>query len=154
MPSPKLSAAAACRVARLDRVHLNEAISSGAFPCAPTTARGRTRYFDPDDMLALWLYREMIEDGLKREAAGRIACSVSLAARYNPEARAISYVENYFSGAGDAYRADSVPSHPDWDDTNFNGTDIRKVTTFRVGKTREMIAHYTEEERSHIGEPD
>lgn len=154
MPPIRLSAAAACRVARLDRVHLNEAISSGAFPCAPKTEPGRTRYFNPDDMIALWVYRELVEDGVKRERAGRIACSVALAAKLNPDARAISFVENYFSGAGDAYPADEVPPPADWDNTLFSGTDIRKVTTFRIGKTREMIAHYTEDERSHIGEPD
>lgn len=155
MARAKLSTAAACRVARIDRVHFNEAIASGAFGCAPATTPGRTRYFDPDDIIALYLFRELIEDGLKRDTAGRIACAVAQAARVNPEARAITYVQTYFGpDHGDAYPADNVPNSENWDNTLFSGTDIRKATTFRIGKMRELIAHYTEEERSHIGEPD
>ncbi|MFG1345244.1 hypothetical protein V5F59_10150 [Xanthobacter autotrophicus DSM 431] len=150
---PKLTTKAAARVASIDRDRLNEHIAAGRFNCAPETVPGRARLFDPDDMIALWLFRELMDDGMDASRAGRIACSVANAARHAPEAPAISYVESY-TGVASAISADSVPSPSEWDTFVFNGVDIRKVTTFRISKVRELIAHYTEEERSIIGEND
>jgi hypothetical protein len=83
---PKLETARACRVVRLDRDILNEAISSGVLPCVPRVEPGRPRYYDPDDMLALWLYRELRDDGVEKATAGEIACAVADAARQYPDA--------------------------------------------------------------------
>lgn len=157
--SPKLTAIAACRVAGIDRDRFNEHVAAGRFPCAPATVPGRARLFDPDDMIALWLFREQMDDGFDASTAGYIACEVARAAREHPEARTISYVEDYFRGArgasrGRAFPAEKVPPPDKWDSVLLSGTDIRKVTTFRIGKLREMIAHYTEEERAIIGESD
>jgi hypothetical protein len=153
--SPKLRTAAACKVARLDRDRFNEAVAGGYLNCVPGTVAGRARVFTPDDMLVLWYFRELVEDGLTREYAGRIACEVADAAKRNPDAVAISYVEDYFGPrSGRAFPADMVPDSSQWDTTKFSGTDIRKVTTFRVGKTREMISHYTAEELSVFGSED
>ena len=152
--TPKLTTAAACRVARIDRDRFNEHVAAGRFQCAPETVPGRARYFDPDDMIALWLFRELMEDGFNAAKAGKIACAVGTAARANPQANAISYVEDYFYGRGTAVVPEDVPPTDEWDKVLFSGTDIRKVTTFRLGKLREMIAHYTDEERSIIGERD
>lgn len=154
MAVPKLTTAAACRVARLNRDRFNEHVAAGAFNCAPKTVPGRSRFFDPDDMLTLWLFRELMDDGFDARFAGAIACSVGEAARQHPEARSISYAQDYFGSRGHAFPADQVPDHSKWDEVVFSGSDIRKVTTFRVGKLREMIAHYTEEEFSVAGEPD
>lgn len=152
---PKLTTVAACRVARIDRDRFNEHVAAGRFACAPETIPGRARLFDPDDMIALWLFRELMEDGFDASRAGRIACAVAECSRRSPDVRAISYVEDYFNGRGGrAFPADQVPDASKWDEVNFSGTDIRKVTTFRIGKLREMIAHYTEEERSIIGPDD
>lgn len=153
--TPKLTIKAACRVARIDRDRFNEHVAAGRFPCAPETVPGRARLFDPDDMIALWLFRELMEDGFDASRAGAIACAVANAARQNPTARAIAFVQDYFTPPGGrAYPSDQVPAAAEWDKVTFGGTDIRKVTTFRIGKLREMIAHYTEEERAVIGEDD
>lgn len=153
--TPKLTTKAACRVARIHPDRFNEHVAAGRFPCAPQTIPGRARLFTPDDMIALWLFRELMDDGFDAGKAGHIACEVAEAARRNPDARAISYVQDYFTPpGGDAFPADQVPAHSEWDTTLFSGTDIRKVTTFRIGKLREMIAHYTEEERAIVGEDD
>lgn len=150
---PKVTTAVACRIVRLDRARFNEAVSGGYLRCVPETIAGRSRYFLPDDLLAPWYFRELVEDGYTREKAGHIACAVAEAARRNPDAPAISYVESYFRG-GSAFPADQVPDHSKWDTVNFSGTDIRKVTTFRVSKARDLIAHYTNEEISKFGEED
>ncbi|WP_297778973.1 hypothetical protein [uncultured Roseovarius sp.] len=151
---PKLTTALACRVARLDRDRFNEAVASGVFTCAPETIAGRARVFDPDDMVALFLYRELIEDGYSKTRAGKVACAVGQAARKYPDAKAISYVEDYFKGFGQAFPADRIPSFEEWDSTTFSGTDIRKVTTFRIGKMRDIIARDTAEETSIFGPED
>lgn len=155
MPAPKLTTAAACRIARIDRDRFNEHVAAGRYRCAPDTIPGRARLFDPDDMISLWLFRELMDDGFDVSTAGKIACAVGKAARRNPEANAISYVQDYFTPpGGTALPADQVPAPSEWHRVMFGGTDIRKVTTFRIGKLREMIAHYTEEERAIVGEDD
>lgn len=151
---PKISTTIACRVARIDRDRFNEAISAGFFKCAPKTIPGRARYFEPEDMIAVCLYRELLEDGMTKERAGHVACSVSNAAKRNPDADYISLVNDYFNGWGDSYPADEVPSFENWDKVNFSGSDIRKVTTFNVAKLRKLIAHYTAEELSYHGPED
>ncbi len=155
MPVPKLTTVAACRVARINRDRLNEFVAAGAFGCAPSTVPGRARLFDPDDMVALWLFRELMEDGFGAERAGAIACEVARAARENPGAAHISYVQDYFGARGFAAPADAVPPRSDWHKVLYPaGGDIRKETTFRIDKLRDMIAHYTAEEAAIIGNPD
>ncbi len=151
---PKLSTTIACRVAGLDRDRFNEAVAAGFFKCAPETIPGRARYFEPDDMVALRLYRDLLEDGMTKERAGYIACCVGAAARCNPDADAISFVNGYFSGKGDAYPASQVPGPDKWGEVCFSGSDIRKVTTFNIAKIRKLNAHYTEEELSYHGTDD
>ena len=150
---PKLTTKAACRVARIDRDRFNEHSAAERFPCAPATIPGRSRLFDPDDMIALWLFRELMDDNLDASTAGKIACMVAAAARENPEAVAISYVQTR-SGSASAVASDRVPPPEEWQTARIRGSAIRKVTEFNIADTRELIAHYTEEERSIIGEDD
>lgn len=155
----KLTTKAACRVARIDRDRFNEHVAAGRYPCAPGTIPGRARVFDPDDMIGLWLFRELMDDGFDASRAGSIACDVALAARQNPDAPAISYLQDYFVGMhgnsnGHAFPADAIPDASKWGTTHFGGTDIRKVTTFHIAHLRKLIARYTDEERSIVGEDD
>jgi hypothetical protein len=166
MKKPRLTTKLACNVVRrnskLDRTlaerftadRLNEAIAAGDFPCAPETVRGRSRYFEPDDMTALWLFLELMDDGFRPDAAGRIACAVANVARAYPDAPAVTYVRDYFTGHGAAYPAFVVPESKDWNSVYFGGTDIRSAMTFRISKTRDLIAYYTNEATSEYGEED
>ena len=151
----KLRTATACKIARLERDRFNEAVAGSYLTCVPSTSAGRARVFLPDDMLALWYYRELVEDGLTRERAGHVACAVAKAARTYPDALAIAYVEDYFGpNSGQALPASDVPDHSKWDTELFCGTDIRKVTIFRVGKARASIARNTAKETSTYGTED
>lgn len=151
--APKLTPLAACRVARIDRDRFNEHVAAGRYPCAPATTAGKARLFDPDDMIGLYLFRELLDDGLNAARAGAIACEVSNAARAHPEAPAITYVQSCFGpDHGSAWPSDIVPDPAQWDTAMFSGHDVRKTTTFNIEKMRKLIAHYTEEERSIIGE--
>lgn len=153
MIEPHLTTAAACKVAGLHRDRFNEHVASGAYSCAPGTIPGRTRLFRPTDMIALRLFRDLLDDGLNARAAGHIACEVSLAARQNPEAGEVSYVFDWFSSpSGYACPVSEVPS--DWEKPGARDTDVRQVWTFNVSKLRKLIAHYTEVERSIIGPQD
>lgn len=154
MAVPKLTTIAACRVAGINRDRFNEYVAAGQYRCAPSTVAGRTRLFNPDDMLTLFLFKRLIDDGYTIEKAGDIACALGVVAKLHPEERFLSYVEDYFIGHGTAFRAQDVPAYEKWDDVLFSGTDIRKVTTFRIGKERDLVAHYTEEQRSIIGGDD
>lgn len=153
-PTLKLRTGSACRVVRLERDRYNEAAAANLIPCMPQTSPGRARLFDRYDLLALWYYRELIEDGYIREKAGHIACEISSCAREYKDAPVISYVEDYFNGNGSCFPAVMVPHHEDWDSTTFSGTDIRKVTNYRVSKALQLIDHYTSEELSVQGTED
>ncbi|MEJ7777480.1 MAG: hypothetical protein WKF52_08910 [Sphingomicrobium sp.] len=153
MAVPKVTTPVACRIAGLNRDRFNEYVAAGHYGCAPRTVPGRARLFDPDDMLTLFLFKRLLDDGYTVERAGTIACAIGEVAKLHPEARAVSYVESYFRG-GHAHLASDVPAPETWDDVLFSGTDIRAVTTFRIGKERDLVAHYTEEERSIIGDPE
>jgi hypothetical protein len=153
--APRLKTKAACRVAKIDRDRFNEHIAAGRFGCAPPTIPGRARLFDPDDMIALWLFRDLMEDGLGADKAGIIACTVARAARDNPDASTITFVDDYFQpSSGRAFPSEQVPHSKDWQTHLFSGTNVRKTTTFNIEYTRRMIADRTEEERSIIGEDD
>lgn len=155
---PKLTAIAACRVARIDRDRFNEHVAAGRFPCAPGTSAGRARLFSPDDMLALVLFSDLLKDDLPASLAGHIACEVAEAARASPEARAISYlrtnaVKSGFTVNRRAIPSDQVPDPETWNKSLFNDCEIiERETIFNVWQSRQRIAQRTEEERSIIGE--
>jgi hypothetical protein len=152
----RLSTSLACRVVGLNRDRFNEYVAAGSFPCAPATVPGRARLFDPNDMLTLHLFKRLMDDGYTVGSAGKIACEIGLVAKCNPEARAITYVETYFPG-GTACLPEDVPPVESWDSEGFGPgpvkPDIRKVTTFRIAKERDLVAHYTDEETSTFRDP-
>lgn len=155
MPPNRLSTKIACRVARLDRQRFNELVAAGAYPCAPATIPGRARYFDPDDMVGLWIFRELMEEGYSPNVAGHIACEVSGAARKSPDAETITLARHYIAGdVGFAMRTDQVPAPDTWSTAMLHGTNIRSATTFNIRYTRELIAYYVAEELSYIGDDD
>ena len=152
MAVKKVSTAIACRIVGLNRDRFNEYVAAGHYPCAPKTVPGRARLFGPDDLLTLMIFKRLTEDGYTVERAGDIACAIGTLAMSYPEARAISYVETYFHG-GTAMLTENVPDPKDWDTVLLSGTDIRKSTTFRIGKERDIVAHYTDEETNTFRDP-
>ena len=152
MTEIRLSTSKACRVAGINKDRFNEYVAAGHYPCAPSTIPGRARLFNPDDMLTLFLFKRLIDDGATVQAAGRIACEIGVIAKIYPAERAISYVETYI-GSATAVLPRDVPSPETWDEVLFSGVDIRKVTTFRIGKERDLVAHYTAEETATFVDP-
>lgn len=151
----KLTVKAACEVARIHRDRFNEHVAAGRFPCAPTTIPGRTRTFDSDDMIALCLFSELIEDEVSPSRSGAIACEVARVARQNPNSPTISLLEDYFyPSMMNAYPSEKIPNPSEWGSVHFNGSRIRKVTTFNISNIRERVSKYIEEQLSIIGEAD
>lgn len=66
----------ACKVARIDKQRFNEAVAAGRYPCAPAVKKGGTRYFNQDDMVALFVYARLIEQDIPASVAGEIACDL------------------------------------------------------------------------------
>lgn len=136
----KMTTVDACRKAGISRERFNEHVANGHFPCAPATVPGRARFFDPDDMVALWLFSDLLEsDNISAAKAGQIACAMAAAAKENRDAAVISYVETY-AGSASAHPASDVPSPDEWDRVTFSGSEIRKVTTFNIALIRTLIA--------------
>ena len=90
---PKHTTTAACRVVGFDRDRFNEHVASGHYPCAPNTVPGRMRLFDPDNMVAYRIFRDLLQDGASKERAGKIACAVVDCTRMNPEAGEIAFIQ-------------------------------------------------------------
>lgn len=66
----------ACRIADIHRDRFNEAVAAGNYPCAPKVLRGSTRVFDEDDLIVLFFYGRMLEEGYQPKLAGRLVCLV------------------------------------------------------------------------------
>ncbi|BBC74405.1 conserved hypothetical protein [Altererythrobacter sp. B11] len=149
----RLATKIACRVVGLDRDRFNEHVAAGNFPCAPETIPGRARYFDPDDMIGLWLFKEFLDEGVDAPVAGRMACEIMRCARQHPDAPTISLVYHYFPSF-EAVPSTVVPEPSSWDEALLSGRDIRKVLTYRVSKLRQMIDHHTKVEINMHGDDD
>ncbi|WP_373487270.1 hypothetical protein [Blastomonas sp.] len=152
MAETKLTTQRACKLAGLHRDRFNEHVHADHYPCAPKTVPGRSRLFDANDLLALLLFRKLMDDGVDAKNAGEIACTVMEAARQAPSARCVAFVQPVL-GSALAMPADELPDVSAWDDWLHNGCDIEKVTIFRVGKWRDQIAHQMDDDLLIVGDP-
>lgn len=73
----RVSSHHAMEIAGLDRLRFNEAVNAGSYPCAPQGQRGKTRMFEGEEqMICLFLFARLLDDGVKHERAGAIACGL------------------------------------------------------------------------------
>src|SRR5438876_1045871 len=83
METPKyptrVRASLACRIVNLDRVKFNDAVNSGAYPCAPGTRGGSARLFDEAALLPLFFFARLTEFGIPTTRAGQLACEIDSA---------------------------------------------------------------------------
>lgn len=137
----------ACKVAGLKRDSFNKFVANGYLECVPSGSVGRTRMFTHDDVLVLRLFRDLMDEGMTAERAGPIACAVALTANSDEhrDEPVIAYVHTYMGG-GLAMAPSQVPAFKDWGEP-LNGSDIRKVSLFRIDKLRALIEDYAREER-------
>ena len=79
-------AAVACALAHVDNKRFNEAVAKGLYPCAPAARRGSARKFSEDDVVALFVYARLLEQGSPQRQAGQVACQVRTKIEETPEA--------------------------------------------------------------------
>ena len=167
----RVRAAMACRIVHLDRVKFNDAVASGAYPCAPSTRSGSARIFDEADLLPLYFFARLTEFGIPAGKAGAMACEMAATARqaYAEPATRIIYVHGTFSSGfylpnkirrpadgvivGNYDPEHETPSeqHPTGWHYPANGRVIFTVE-FYVKHVREIIAHNLASEASILGE--
>lgn len=79
----------ACAIVGMDADRFNEHVASGRFSGAPKTMPGVARYFDDNDMVALWLFAELMRNGYKAEEAGGRATQVRAMLKLSPDAEQV-----------------------------------------------------------------
>ena len=170
---PKVRAAMACRIVNLDRVKFNDAVSSGTYPCAPSTRSGAARIFEVEELLPLFFFARLTEFGIPAARAGQIACEVGLQARLDSSVAAdriillrsstreivIPSVTTYLPSVG---KEPSVydPMHETPNEKHPNGwhyPGLGKVifaVEFYISHVRAMIEEQLAYETSILGEED
>jgi hypothetical protein len=147
----RVRSASAMRIAEIDRLKFNEAVADGLYPCAPATKRGSVRLFNENDLVALYIFARLIDNGITPRMAGPLACEFAEEARLNPHEDRIIYVKSY--GGMGTFLAGSQ-WNPDY--LKHGGrTGLGQVVfalDFNVAEIRQVIAEAIEDERSIIGE--
>ncbi|QIB32671.1 hypothetical protein [Ancylobacter pratisalsi] len=70
----RATTALAAEIARIDRQRFNEAVASGLYTCAPETVAGRARSFGLVDLVVLFIYGRLLDEGITPRHAGAAAC--------------------------------------------------------------------------------
>ena len=83
--SVKVRTSVACQIADVDHQRFNETIAKSFYPCVPPTARGSTRLFDLDDIVALTVYGGFLKQGTIPRNAGPVACQLRDLLRQHPD---------------------------------------------------------------------
>ena len=158
MSTPKRArAAAACRVARIDRIQFNNAVQSGHYPHAPTEKVGNTRVFDVDDMIALFIYGRLVYRGFTPALAGSHSERVRSALR-TIEAQVDNGKERSKTAViaetirGDSFCAPGNDVNLDAD--LLNESPIVATSIYHVENVRSLILKGLDEEAGIIGEDD
>jgi hypothetical protein len=74
MTKLRATTALAADIARIDRQRFNEAVAAEFYPCAPPTVAGRARSFGVNDLIALYIYGRLNDEGVIPRHAGQVAC--------------------------------------------------------------------------------
>lgn len=165
MSKLRFRAALACRIVKLDRVKFNEAVSLGAYPCAPPTIAGKARIFNEEELLPLFFFARFLDFGLSLHLAGSLACEAASAARtsYYAHNDRITWVRGTI---GQTMLAPTVQQHdgtvvakydPDHEKNGTHYPGLGRIVfsiDFYISHVRQIIADAIEEERSLLGEED
>lgn len=148
MTKLKAKTATACEIASVNAQRFNEAVNAELYPCAPPTKRGASRVFDLQDIIALWVYGCLTEEGLPPRSAGEVACDLRDLLRQQPDIEDACHVRKSIGS--------SEWHGPNFDRaaTRLSGLEIVSVREWRFGSLRQRIALELEEEATHVGRDD
>lgn len=136
----------ACEIARIDPARFNEAVHFNKYHCAPSTSPGSARVFTEDDIVALMIYRQMLDAGMSSEKAGAYACEALARFRDKPEVEVVSYMVSSIGFAGMLVGAINPESkYGAFSDKAFS-------ISFYIKELRAYVREQLEYERSILGE--
>lgn len=168
----RVRAAMACRVVNLDRVKFNDAVASGAYPCAPSTRSGSARVFTEAELLPLYFFARLTEFGMPAGKAGAMACEMASRASedHAEPATRIIYVQGQMGGfytcnkikrPADGLIVDNYnPEHETPNEEHPTGWyypatgRVLFTVEFYIKHVREIIAQHFAYETSILGEED
>lgn len=92
---PTMSSTYACEVAFVNKQRFNEVVARGDYPCAPAVS-GRARVFTARDVIGLWLYGHLADEGIPPAKAGELACQLVEVMRQRPDLEEVALVRDAF----------------------------------------------------------
>lgn len=145
----KFRTQAACRIARISPQRFNEAVAAGNYPCAPEVARGSTRVFTESDLIALFFYGQLLEQGFPPRLAGQYACRVSAVLDRVPDENEVVVIRSEI-GKIEGLAGSLLEETPK---ASSAGLVLQRFI-FDVENARKIIRKEIAEELSVIGEDD
>lgn len=134
-----MSSTYASEVAFINKQRFNEAVARGDYPCAPKV-EGRARAFTARDIMGLWMYGHLTEDGIPPASAGELACQFVEVLRFTPDLEEVLIVR-------DAWRRRHVVA-PDGLESlkkvTLAGTSPISIETWDLRQQHKNIAHQFE----------
>jgi len=107
-----VSTAIACAVANVNRQTFNEVVSSGDYAGAPATTKGKTRLFDGDALLQLFVFGELMRWGLSATQAAGTAGVVARVAGTFPATTSI-HLNRHSDGSQSIWPDGKPADHPE-----------------------------------------
>lgn len=133
---PTMSSTYACEVAFVNKQRFNEAVARGDYPCAPKV-EGRARVFTARDVMGIWLYGHLIDDGIPPAKAGDLACQFVNVLKFDPDIEEVLIVR-------DALRRRHVVAPQNLESfkkVSLAGLSIISIETWDLREQHKNIAH-------------
>lgn len=133
---PTMTSTYASEVAFINKQRFNEAVARGDYPCAPKV-EGRARSFTALDVMGLWLYGHLTNDGIPPARAGTLACEFVEVLRLHPDLEEVLIVR-------EAFRRRHVVAPENLDSLKsftLGGTSIISIETWDLRQQHKNIAH-------------
>ncbi|MCV2446672.1 hypothetical protein [Paracoccus sp. DMF] len=131
-----MSSTYASEVAFFNKQRFNEAVARGDYPCAPKV-EGRARVFTARDVMGIWLYGHLIDDGIPPAKAGDLACQFVNVLKFDPDIEEVLIVR-------DAFRRRHVVAPQNLESfkkVSLAGSSIISIETWDLRQQHKNIAH-------------
>lgn len=149
MPDPRARTSLATQIARVDRTKFNDVVSDGFYPCAPPVGRGTARVFSVNEIVALTVFGQLLEEGVSARQAGPVACGLADLLREHPDTeRALHIVTSISSPLW------MIPEHLSADTTHVSGLPIVSTREWRLANMRQRVAAEIDDFDSIKGDED
>lgn len=133
---PTMTSTYACEVAFINKQRFNEAVARGDYPCAPNV-EGRARFFTARDVMGVWMYGHLTNDGIPPIKAGELACDFVNVLRTKPDIEEVLIVR-------DAFRKRHVVAPDDLESFKrvaLAGASIISIETWDLRQQHKNVAH-------------